>query len=51
MRSISDKSGRENQNTHFMLNNFFPNIVPLICDNVRKLEPDKSHIIQHMGFA
>ena len=36
MRSISDKSGRENQNTHFIFNDFFPKIVPLICHNVRK---------------
>jgi len=25
MRNVSCKSGRENQNTHFMLNNFFEN--------------------------
>jgi len=24
MRNISDKSWRENQNTHFMFKNFFP---------------------------
>ena len=27
MRNVSDKSCRENQNTHFVLNNFFPKIV------------------------
>jgi hypothetical protein len=27
MRSVLDKSYRENQNTHFMLNNFFSKIV------------------------
>jgi hypothetical protein len=24
MRNVSDKSYRENENTHFMFNNFFP---------------------------
>jgi hypothetical protein len=24
MKNISDKTGRENQNTHFVFNNFFP---------------------------
>ena len=28
MRNVSDKSCRENQNTHFMFNNVFFNIVP-----------------------
>jgi len=28
MRNISDKSCRGNQNTHFVLKNFFSNIVP-----------------------
>ena len=27
MRNVSDKSCRENQNTHFVFSNFFPNIV------------------------
>jgi len=30
MRSILDKSCRENQNTYFMFNNYFPTIVPFI---------------------
>jgi len=30
MRGISVKSYREDQNTHFMANNIFPNIVPLM---------------------
>jgi hypothetical protein len=29
MRNVSDSSCRENQNTHFVLNNFFSKIVPL----------------------
>jgi hypothetical protein len=28
MRSVSDRSRRENQNPHFMLNSVFPKIVP-----------------------
>ena len=34
-RNVSDKCGRENQNTHFMCNNFFSKIVPS-SDNVEK---------------
>jgi hypothetical protein len=34
--SVLGKSGRENQNTHFMFNDFFPKILPVICDDVRK---------------
>jgi len=30
MRNVSDKSYRENQNTHFIFNNFFPYIVPFM---------------------
>jgi hypothetical protein len=30
MRNVSDKSCRENQNTHFMFNSFFPKIVPFM---------------------
>jgi len=30
MRSVSDKSGREYQNAHFMFNNIFPKIVPFM---------------------
>jgi len=30
MRNISDKSCRENQNTHFVFSDFFPNIVPFM---------------------
>ena len=35
MRNVSNKSCRGNQNTHFVLNNFFSNIVPL-WDNLEK---------------
>ena len=30
MRSVLDKSRRENQNMHFMFNKFFPKIVPFM---------------------
>jgi len=30
MKNVSDKSRRENQNTHFMSNNFLSNIVPFM---------------------
>jgi hypothetical protein len=30
IRNVSDKSCRENQNTNFMFNNFFPKIVPFM---------------------
>jgi len=30
MRNVQDKSCRENQNTHFISNNFFSKIVPFM---------------------
>jgi len=30
MRNVSDKSCKENQNTHFVFSNFFPKIVPFM---------------------
>jgi len=30
MRNVSDKSCRENQNTHFVFSNFLPKIVPFM---------------------
>ena len=30
MRNVSDKSCRENQNTHFVFGNFFSKIVPFV---------------------
>ena len=30
MRNVSDKCCRENQNTHFVFNNVFPEIVPFM---------------------
>jgi hypothetical protein len=34
-RNVSDKSCRENQNTHFIFSNFFPKFC-LLCNNVEK---------------
>jgi hypothetical protein len=36
MRNFSDKICRENQNTHFMLNNFFPRKSYLFWDNIEE---------------
>jgi len=37
MRNVSDKSCRENQNTHFMFSDFFsPRKSCPLCDNVEK---------------
>jgi hypothetical protein len=30
MRNVSDKSCRENQNTRFVYNNFFPKVLPFV---------------------
>jgi hypothetical protein len=53
MRNISHKNCRENQNTHFVLSNFFPKILPF-GDNVGKnvVQPDRPQLtIWRMGFA
>jgi len=36
MKNVSDRSCRENKNTHFVFNNFFNNIVPFmrLCGKV-----------------
>jgi hypothetical protein len=42
MRNFSDKSCRENQNTHFMLSNFFsenPAVYEIMWKNI--VEPDR----------
>jgi len=36
MRNVSDESCRENQNTHFMLNNFFLKIHVILWDDLEK---------------
>jgi hypothetical protein len=56
MRNGLDKICRENQNTHFMFNNFFPKIVPfLISYNVEKYgrarQATDDNIIRRVRFA
>jgi hypothetical protein len=42
MRSVSDKSCRENENTHSVFSNIFPKIVPFLKECGRKLvEPER----------
>jgi hypothetical protein len=36
MRNISEKSCRENQNVHFVLNNLFPKIVRVVYEIMGK---------------
>jgi hypothetical protein len=44
MRNISDKYCRENQNTHFMFNNFSDNnaVYEIMCKNI--VEPDRQRL-------
>jgi len=35
MRNVSDKSCRENQDSHFMFSNIFPKFVPFMMHYVR----------------
>ena len=54
MRNVSGKSCRENQNTHFMFNNFFRNSCR-IWDNLKKCRKGRQatyvNIIRRMCFA
>ena len=50
MRNISDKSCRENQNTHFMYNNFFFQQSCHVSDNMKQYDRDGS-IIWHQKEA
>jgi hypothetical protein len=53
VRNVSDKSSRENQNTHFMLNNFFSEnrAVYEIMSKIM-VEPDTPQMTtQNMCFA
>jgi hypothetical protein len=54
MRSISDKSCRENQNTHFIINNFFHKSCRL-WDNVEKYgtarQATDENMIWHMRIV
>jgi hypothetical protein len=54
MRNVSDKSCRENQNTHFIFSNSFTKIVPFV-DNVetydRPGEATDGNILRRMRIA
>jgi hypothetical protein len=54
MRSVSDNIGRENQNTHLILNDFFPKIVH-VWDNVEEYckagQPTYDNIIRRMRMT
>jgi hypothetical protein len=50
MRNVSHKSCRENQNTHFVFGNFFPNSYRL-WDNVEKCCRDEQAIDDNMAHA
>ena len=56
MRNVSDRSCRENQNTHFTLNNFFPPKKSCrLWDNAEKYgkarQATYDNIIRHMSFV
>jgi hypothetical protein len=55
MRNVSDKSCRENQNTHFMFNNLFPRKPCRLWDNVEKYgrvrQATDDNIIRRMRCA
>jgi hypothetical protein len=55
MRNVSDKSCRENQNTHFVFNNFFPRKSCRFWDNVEKYDRARHSIndsvIRHLRIA
>jgi len=56
MRNVSDESCTENQNTHFIFNNFYPNIVQFMgqCEKygtARQATYDKQYNIRKMRFA
>jgi len=53
MRNFSDKSCGGNQNTHFLFNNFFPKIVPLVCCEKKMVEPNRpdDNIMRLMRIA
>jgi hypothetical protein len=55
MRNVSDKSCRENQNTHFMFNNFFsenPVVYEIMWkENGRARQATDENIIRRMRIA
>jgi hypothetical protein len=55
MRNVPHNSSKQNQNTHFMSNNFFPENLA-VCEMMRKnmVQPDRqldNNIIRCMRFA
>ena len=44
MRNVLDKSCRENQNTHFMFNNFFENRAVYEIMSKNMVEPERSQM-------
>jgi hypothetical protein len=50
MGNVSDKRCRENQNTHFMFNNFFTEN-PAVCEIMLKnmVEPDGAQVTLQYG--
>jgi hypothetical protein len=46
MRNVSDKSCRDNQNTHFMFSNLFPTIYEIIWKNM--VQPDRPQMTIHV---
>ena len=50
MRNVSDKSCRENQNTHFMFSNFFlENLSVYEIMSKNMLEPERPHMTPQYG--
>jgi len=51
VRHISDKIRSENQNTHFMFNNFFPKIVPFLRKYGKMCSSQTGHTRQYGACA
>jgi hypothetical protein len=51
MRNVSDKICKENQNTHFVFNNFFPRKSCHLWDNVQKYDTARQSTCDNMEHA
>jgi len=54
MKCVADKSCRENQNTHSMFNNLFPEnrtVYDIMWKNMVEKATDDKNIMKHMRFA
>jgi hypothetical protein len=51
MRNVLDKRGRENQNTHFMFNNFFFSENRTVCEIVSKNMAETQMTSQYDAYA